>query len=69
VTVQCRVGRAPKVAAPPLAPNIENRSVTRIEVNAATLDILVVEDNDIIRSLISKLLARRGYHADLVCNG
>jgi signal transduction histidine kinase/ActR/RegA family two-component response regulator len=64
VTVPCCVGRA-KVAAPPLAP----RSVTRIEANAATFDILVVEDNDIIRILISKLLARRGYHADLVCNG
>jgi CheY-like chemotaxis protein len=29
----------------------------------------VAEDNDIIRTLISKLLARHGYHADLVCNG
>jgi CheY-like chemotaxis protein len=29
----------------------------------------VAEDNDIIRNLICRLLARRGYHADLVCNG
>jgi signal transduction histidine kinase/CheY-like chemotaxis protein len=60
-TVRCRVGRAPGVVAPPLAPEIE--------INAAELDILVAEDNDIIRKLISKLLARRGYRADLVCNG
>jgi CheY-like chemotaxis protein len=60
-TVQCRVGLPPRAAAPSLAPTIE--------VNAAALDILVAEDNDIIRKLISKLLARRGYRADLVCNG
>jgi signal transduction histidine kinase/ActR/RegA family two-component response regulator len=65
LTVQCRAGRAPKVAAPPLAPSSE----IRIEANAAALDILVAEDNDIIRTLVSKLLVRRGYHADLVCNG
>jgi CheY-like chemotaxis protein len=29
----------------------------------------VAEDTDIIRTLISKLQARRGYQADLVCNG
>jgi signal transduction histidine kinase/CheY-like chemotaxis protein len=60
-TVQCRVGLPPRAAAPSLAPTIE--------VNAAALDILVAEDNDIIRKLISKLLARRGYRADVVCNG
>jgi light-regulated signal transduction histidine kinase (bacteriophytochrome)/CheY-like chemotaxis protein len=60
-TVQCRVGQAPEVAAPVLAP------ITAAD--AAAFDILVVEDNDIIRTLISKLLARRGYHADLVFNG
>jgi CheY-like chemotaxis protein len=60
-TVQCRVGSMPVVAAPPMAPVIP--------INAATVEILVADDNDIIRSLIAKLLARRGYQADLVCNG
>jgi PAS domain S-box-containing protein len=60
-TLQCRVGLPPLTASASLAPTIE--------VNAAALDILVVEDNDIIRKLISMLLARRGYRADLVCNG
>jgi len=36
---------------------------------AGDLHILVAEDNDILRSLISKLLTKMGYHADLVCNG
>jgi CheY-like chemotaxis protein len=49
------------IAAPPLAPVIP--------VNAASVEILVADDNDILRTLISKLLARRGYQADLVCNG
>jgi CheY-like chemotaxis protein len=49
------------IAAPPLAPVIA--------VNASAVEILVADDNDILRSLISKLLARRGYRADLVCNG
>ena len=60
-TVRCGVGSEPVVAAPPL--------VTATKTNAETIDILVAEDNDIIRTLISKLLARRGYHADLVCDG
>jgi PAS domain S-box-containing protein len=60
-TIQCGIGKTPEVAAPPLAPPTE--------IEAETLDILVAEDNEIVRSLISKLLARRGYHADLVCNG
>jgi CheY-like chemotaxis protein len=33
------------------------------------LKILVAEDNHIIRSPISKLRAKRGYQADLACNG
>jgi CheY-like chemotaxis protein len=32
-------------------------------------DVLVVEDNAIIRKLVSKLLARAGHRATLVCNG
>jgi PAS domain S-box-containing protein len=61
-TVQCSPGQAPvKVSAPPLAPTIEP------EVSA--LKILVAEDNPIIRTLISKLLLKRGYRSDLVCNG
>jgi signal transduction histidine kinase/ActR/RegA family two-component response regulator len=62
-TVRCRaVGSALDVAAPPLAPTITADAT-------GALNILAAEDNDIIRKLISKLLARRGYHADLVCNG
>jgi len=49
------------VLAPPLAPAIKADA-------AGTLNILVAADNDIIRNLISDLLARRGYHADLVRN-
>jgi CheY-like chemotaxis protein len=60
-TVRCRIGGTPVIAAPPLAPVIA--------VNASAVEILVADDNDILRSLISKLLARRGYRADLVCNG
>lgn len=60
-TVQCRAGQPPEFAAPSLAPTPE--------ADAVALDILVAEDNDIIRSLISKLLSRRGYSTDLVSNG
>ncbi len=61
-TVQCSPGKAPaKVSAPPLAPTIE--------ADANELKILVAEDNPIIRTLISKLLSKRGYRPDLVCNG
>jgi CheY-like chemotaxis protein len=51
----------PVIAAPLLAPVIA--------VNATAVEILVADDNDILRTLISKLLARRGYRADLVCTG
>jgi len=60
-TLQCRLGASPPISAPSLVPAIDPR--------AGTLDILVAEDNAIIRTLISKLLSRRGYHADLVGNG
>ena len=60
-TMRCGVGSEPEVAAPPLVPT------TRTDAEA--IDILVAEDNDIMRTLISKLLARRGYQADLVCDG
>jgi light-regulated signal transduction histidine kinase (bacteriophytochrome)/ActR/RegA family two-component response regulator len=59
-TVRCRLGKALKVAATSLAPSTQA---------IAALDILVVEDNDIIRTLIFKLLVRRVNHVDLVCNG
>lgn len=61
-SVRCQAATAPAVAAPPLAPVIEDAA-------AASLDILVAEDNPIMRTLTSKLLARRGYQADIVCNG
>ena len=60
-TVRCGVGSEPEVAAPSMVPTIK--------VVAEDIDVLVAEDNDIIRTLISKLLARRGYRADLVCDG
>jgi PAS domain S-box-containing protein len=60
-TVQCRPGEAPQVAAPTLQPVAEP--------GAAELNILVAEDNAMIRMLISKLLSKRGYQADLVCDG
>ncbi|WP_244423194.1 response regulator [Bradyrhizobium sp. ORS 375] len=61
-TMRCGPCDAPvKVPSPPLVPTIQRET--------ADLKILVAEDNDIIRSLVSKLLARSGYRADLVCNG
>lgn len=61
-TVRCREGdRVPEREAPQLAPALPDTT--------EAIAILVAEDNDIIRGLIAKLLARRGYHADLVCNG
>jgi hypothetical protein len=44
-TVRCRVGLVPKEEAPPLAPTIE--------ADGAVPSILVAEDNDILRTLIS----------------
>lgn len=35
----------------------------------AALDILVAEDNPLMRTLIAKLLERHGHRADIVCNG
>ena len=61
-SVRCQAATASAVAAPPLAPVAD-------EVDAASFDILVAEDNPIMRTLTSKLLARRGYQADIVCNG
>jgi signal transduction histidine kinase/ActR/RegA family two-component response regulator len=60
-TVRCQLGRPPEVTAPLLQPALAP--------DAADLDILIVEDNPIIRSLVFKLLARRGYEADQVNNG
>lgn len=61
-SVRCQAATASAVAAPPLAPVIDDVAVV-------SLDILVAEDNPIMRTLTSKLLARRGYQADIVCNG
>jgi CheY-like chemotaxis protein len=72
-TVRCGLGKAPEVAAPPLQPALAPRgepgTAPRTERNADSFNILVADDNDMIRNLISKLLSRRGYRADLVCNG
>jgi signal transduction histidine kinase/ActR/RegA family two-component response regulator len=61
-TVRCKAATVPAVASPALAPVAD-------DVALPPLDILVAEDNSIMRTLISKLLARRGYQADMVCNG
>ncbi len=60
-SVRCGVGVAPALAAPPLSPAVDDV--------AAPLEILVAEDNAIMRTLISKLLVRRGHRPDIVCNG
>jgi signal transduction histidine kinase/CheY-like chemotaxis protein len=60
-TVQCRRGAMLAVSAPPLQPVIANPG--------RRLNILVAEDNPMIRVLISKLLKRRGHLADIVTNG
>ena len=61
-TVRCKAAAVPAVASPALAPVAD-------DVAMPPLDILVAEDSPIMRTLISKLLARRGYQADIVCNG
>jgi len=61
-TALCRIAAAPVVAAPPLASCQDAAAVQ-------PLDILVAEDNAVLRILISKLLSQRGYQADLVCDG
>ena len=61
-TVRCApCSEPPVVAAPPLAPPDAS--------TVSNLRILVAEDSPIIRTLISKLLARLGCQANLVCNG
>jgi signal transduction histidine kinase/FixJ family two-component response regulator len=60
-TVRCEIGEAPQLPAPSLQPDMAP--------DAADIDILVAEDNAVIRSLVMKLLARRGYDADQVTNG
>jgi signal transduction histidine kinase/ActR/RegA family two-component response regulator len=61
-TLQCRAADAPpQIASASLAPAIDPA--------AASFNILVADDNAIIRRLISKLLERQGYRPDLVCNG
>ncbi|CCD90557.1 putative Histidine kinase [Bradyrhizobium sp. ORS 375] len=60
-TVQCGVGERPQVASPPLQP--------AIPAQADRLNILVVDDTPIIRTLITKLLARFGCQFDVACDG
>ena len=60
-TVQCRRGEVPTVAAPSVQPALEE--------TARKLNILVAEDSPIIRTLIGKLLKRRGHVATMVVNG
>lgn len=50
---------------------VSEASVSRpiIENASRKLEILVVEDNPMMRSLISRLLSRRGYSADMAVNG
>ncbi|CCE02297.1 MHYT domain-containing protein [Bradyrhizobium sp. STM 3809] len=60
-TVQCGVGERPEAASPPLQPALPART--------DRLTILVVDDTPIIRTLITKLLARFGCQFDVACNG
>jgi signal transduction histidine kinase/ActR/RegA family two-component response regulator len=60
-TVQCHRGELPTVSAPSIQPAVEE--------TARKLNILVAEDNPIIRALIGKLLKRRGHVATMVVNG
>jgi signal transduction histidine kinase/CheY-like chemotaxis protein len=60
-TLLCQIGLAPELKAPPLQPSIDPE--------AGQLRILVADDNEMLRGLMSKLLARRGYKADLVADG
>lgn len=60
IRLTCAQGQPPVVTAPPLQAD---------HPDIADIRILVAEDNDVLRSLISKLLANRGYKADLVENG
>jgi signal transduction histidine kinase/ActR/RegA family two-component response regulator len=61
-TLPCGLSNSPpEVAAPALQPSIAAA--------IGGLKILVAEDNAMIRTLISMLLSKRGYQADLVCNG
>jgi signal transduction histidine kinase/ActR/RegA family two-component response regulator len=61
-TVRCApCSEPPVVAAPPLAPQDASA--------ISNLRILVAEDSPIIRTLVSKLLARLGHQANLVRNG
>jgi signal transduction histidine kinase/ActR/RegA family two-component response regulator len=60
-TVRCHRGVMPVVSAPPLQPVIANPG--------RKLNILVAEDNPMIRVLISRLLKKRRHLADIVVNG
>jgi signal transduction histidine kinase/ActR/RegA family two-component response regulator len=60
-TMQCRRGNTPVVGAPPTQPTIGKQG--------QALKILVAEDNPMIRTLIFKLLKKRGHLPDLVVNG
>jgi signal transduction histidine kinase/FixJ family two-component response regulator len=61
-TVMVEPGQPPDLVAPPLQADVAPDTDTDIS-------ILIAEDNPVIRSLITKLLARRGYHAEQVTNG
>lgn len=61
LAVDCCYGKIEKVSAPLMA--------SQHETDDKACEILVAEDTDMVRTLISKLLMRRGYRADLVCNG
>jgi signal transduction histidine kinase/CheY-like chemotaxis protein len=60
-TVQCHRGELPTVSAPSIQ--------SAVDETARQLRILVAEDNPIIRTLIGKLLKRRGHVATMVVNG
>lgn len=60
-TLRCEVGHPQQIASPSLQPQIEEI--------IPGLRILVAEDNEMLRDLLSRLLTKKGYSPDIVCNG
>lgn len=59
--LRCETGSPQQIASPSIQPQIED--------TLPGLRILVAEDNEMLRDLLSRLLRRKGYAPDIVCNG
>ena len=51
------------------APRHVHEIETTGEMAARSLDVLVVEDQELVRMMIAEMLAELGHHADLACDG